>query len=113
MIFDVNWPALAAMTTIVVMLSGAVFLLLRARLANDFVTRRDHDQVLERLRGIEQRLSNIPQHTDLIELERRVGEVARNAAATHATVQALSQALGRIEHQLNMLIEAKLTEERG
>lgn len=110
---SVDWQSLAAMATVVVMLAGFVFLLLRAKLSADFVTRTDHEQVLDRLRGIEQRLTNIPQHADLIEIERRVGEVAQNAAATHATVQALSHALGRIEYQLNMLIETKLTEERG
>lgn len=112
MIFDVNWPALAAMTTIAVILGGLIFMLIRARLSSEFVTRQDYEHLAGRLQGIENRLANIPQHGDLVAVERRVAEVAQSAAATNAFVQSLKDDTRSIQHQLNMLIEAKLTEER-
>lgn len=108
----VDWQSVAALVTVSVIGGGLAFALIRARLSSEFVTRNDHDQVLGRLGGIEQRLSGIPQHTDLMAVERRVAEVAREVGATNAFVQSLKDDTGRIQHQLNMLIEAKLTEER-
>lgn len=108
----VDWQSTLAMASVAVMVGGLIFALIRARLSSEFVTRQDYDQVLGRLQGIEQRLSGIPQHADLVAVERRVAEVAQSSAATNAFVQSLKDDTKRIQHQLDMLIEAKLTEER-
>ena len=108
----VDWQSVAALVTVAVVVGGLVFALIRARLSSEFVTRIDHEQVIRRLQGIEQSLSGIPQHSDLMAVERRVAEVAQSAAATNAFVQSLKDDTRSIQHQLNMLIEAKLTEER-
>lgn len=107
----IDWQSVAAMATIAVMLGGLIFALIRARLSSEFVTRQDYEQLAGRLGNIENRLSNIPQHADLVAVERRVADVATSAAATNAFVQSLKDDMNRIQHQLNMLIEAKLTEE--
>lgn len=112
MIGTVDWQSVAAVATVVVIVSGLIFMLIRARLASEFVTRVDYEQLAGRLQNIESRLANIPQHADLVAVERRVADVAQSAAATNAFVQSLKDDMNRIQHQLNMLIEAKLTEER-
>lgn len=109
---SIDWQSVAAMATIAALLGGLTFMLIRARLSSEFVTRQDYEQMAARLQGIENRLANIPQHTDLLAVERRVAEVAQSAAATNAFVQSLKDDTRSIQHQLNMLIEAKLTEER-
>ncbi len=109
---DIDWQSVAAVATTVVIICGLGFMMLRARLAADFVTRNDYEQMQSRLRGIEAKLSNIPQHADLMALERRVAGVSESTAAINAFVQGLKDDSNRIQHQLNMLIDAKLQEEK-
>lgn len=111
-ILSADWNTIAAMLTVLGIVSALVFMLLRSKLAADFVTRAELHAMQRRLETIEAGMSQIPRHADLMALERRLGEVSNSVAAITAFSQALKDDTGSIKHQLNMLIEAQLTGEK-
>lgn len=109
----IDWPSVAAMLTVVTIFSALLLMLLRSKLASDFVVKSEYDALIQRIGVLETGMSQIPRHGDLLALERRLGDLSNSVAAITAFAHALKDDTAAIKHQLNMLIEAKLQEEKA
>jgi hypothetical protein len=112
MIVDVNWPHVAAITVVVVTLTGFVVWLLRARFAGDFASRADVVDLGERMGKIETRLSDTPTHADVNALSHRLAAVETGVAVVSAELRGIREGVGRIEHEVRLLREHELAKAR-
>ena len=109
---DIRWEALASAISVVAVVLGVLLMVLRSQFGAIFVTRTEFKPLSERVDAVEKTMSRMPTHSDFNALDRRLSEVNASVAAINAFVAALKDDTQSIKHQLNMLIEAKLTEER-
>lgn len=113
MIPGVEIQAVGAIVTISVVVAGVVFMVLRSRLSADFVTRGEYREMIRRLDAVEERMRSMPTHDDFNVLAERIAGVAREVAVVNAFVSGLRDSTGRIEHQLDMLMQAYLEREKS
>ncbi len=115
MLTDLKWNDLVAISTLATILSGLLYLILKSRLSNDFVTQAEYtgaqDELRKRLGEIETRLDRVPTHSDIQALARQIGEVGTQVAVVGEQARGLKDSVARIEHQLNMFLQATLERE--
>lgn len=117
---SLTWPDLAAIASVSAGALCLLFWAFRGRLANDFVAKAAHDEAMERLDeamqrlgAIESRLQNVPSHEDFRQIERRIGDVAKDVAVVTAHTQGLKDSSVRIERHLDRFVRAQLDWEKG
>jgi hypothetical protein len=108
MIAGINWPAVAAIVTVAGAAIGLVVWLLRARLQGDFASRSDVAQLGERLDDVDARLSRMPTHLDVQQINARLGAVEAGFAAIAARVDGVREGVTRVERDLGLLIQHEL-----
>jgi hypothetical protein len=108
MIAGINWSAVAAIITVATAAAGLVVWLLRARLAGDFASRADVAQLGERMDEIDQRLSRMPTHNDVQQINARLSAVESGFAAIGARVDGVREGVARVERDLGLLIQHEL-----
>jgi hypothetical protein len=112
-ISEINWAMVGTIITVGGLLFGAMVLMLRANLSSVFVTRIENREMLNRLEAIEQSLSSIPRHADMLALERRFGEVAERVSGVTSSVYGFKDDLSAVRYQLNMIIESQMKAEQS
>lgn len=106
------WSDMAAMATLGIILSGLLYMVLRSRLATDFVTRDMYAETVARTKAIEVRLEMVPTHEDFKAVNANVAGVALQMATMTERVDGLKGSMGRIEKTLTMFVEARLQWEK-
>jgi hypothetical protein len=107
----INWSDVVAIFTLLTGLAGAIFMVLRTRLSGVFVTRHEHEELVDRVNGIDERLAKLPSHQDITALADKVATVSREVAVVGETVNGASRSISRVEHMMDMLIKQQLERE--
>lgn len=105
-----EWKDLAWIVGVGALLGGALIAWIRVRLAGDFARAADVATLAARVTAMEQRLSQMPNHEDLRQLQVRVAEVERGVAVVAERVAGLGDIMKRVEHQTNLLVQHQLRE---
>ena len=99
------------MSMVACVLSTLLYLLLRARLTNDFVTRREHNEVAERLGDNEAAIKAMPTRDDVAGLRAQLSGVSERVAVVNASLEGLKNGVTRIEHHLDLMMQSQLERE--
>lgn len=105
-----EWKDLAWIATTAAIVGGILLAFLRFKLAGDFAARVDLEKTAARLTTVETRLSTMPSHDDLRNLQNRVGELERAVAVVAERVGGVHEILKRVEHQTGLLVHHQLRE---
>lgn len=110
---DINWSTLVSMTTLGLMLSGALYLLLHVRLSADFVSRREHEQILGRVGKNEEELKAMPNRDDMAMLRTQIAGVSERVGIVNASLDGLKNSQLRIEKMQDLLMQTLLEREKS
>ncbi|MBW6402065.1 DUF2730 domain-containing protein [Roseomonas sp. HJA6] len=94
---------------------GALVAFLKNKLTggDGFARASDMVTISNRVTSIEERLSKMPNHQDLQQLQIRVGDVERGVAVVAERVSGLGEIMKRVEHQTGLLVQHQLREGGG
>lgn len=92
------------------LVSGALIAFVQWKLGSFFAKASDLVQIAGRVTSIEERLSKMPNHQDLQQLQARVGDVERGVAVVAERVSGLGEIMKRVEHQTGLLVQHQLRE---
>lgn len=109
---EITWATAGEVLTVMVILSGIAFMVLKSRFAGDFVTRNEHARMAQRLDAIESKIAAMPTHNDITALGTRVSQVAQEVAVAGAAIEGMRASVGRIENMVDMLMQAQLDREK-
>lgn len=102
---DIGW-----IFGVIALLGGGLIAWIRYRLSGDFARATDVTSLGARVTAMEQRLSQMPNHEDLRQLQVRVAEVERGVAVVAERVAGLGEIMKRVEHQTGLLVQHQLRE---
>ncbi len=102
---DIGW-----LLGVIALAGGGLIAWIRYRLSGDFARAADVTALAARVTAMEHRLSQMPNHEDLRQLQVRVAEVERGVAVVAERVAGLSEIMKRVEHQTGLLVQHQLRE---
>jgi DNA-binding FrmR family transcriptional regulator len=108
---EINWSTVASLASLAGILSVLLYLLLRARLANDFVTRREHNDALERIKKTEGTIEAMPSREDMVALRTQISGVSERVAVVNANLDGVKSGVSRIEHHIDLMMQSQLDRE--
>ena len=108
---ETNWTVMSSILAIGGTLGVLIYMVLRARLANDFVTRREYNDAMARLEKTEEAIKAVPSREDIGALRSQMAGVSERVAVVGASLDGLKSGMGRIEHQLDLMMTAQLERE--
>jgi Protein of unknown function (DUF2730) len=124
MIFGYDIGDIAAIFGLVGSAFGAAWLALRSRLGMDFAGKKDLGELDQRVGKVEQRLSSLPTHADLAQINNRL--IAVESAVQVQTVeqrasrelmgaelQGVRDMMNRVDIRVGMLFRHELDKERA
>lgn len=92
-------------------LSTLLYLVLRARLANDFVTRTEHNDAMARLKKTEEAIEAMPSREDMAALRTQISVVSERVAVVNANLDGVKNGVTRIERHLDLMMQSQLERE--
>nr|WP_255569578.1 DUF2730 family protein [Neoroseomonas alba] len=95
------------------MVSGALIAFLQWKLGSFFAKASDVTPLAGRVTAIEERLSKMPNHEDLRQLQERVGNVEKGVAVVDQKVSGLKDIMVAVSHQTTMLVQHHMNEKEG
>lgn len=110
---NIDWSTFASMSVVAGVLSTLLYLLLRARLTNDFVTRREHHEIAERLGANEASIKARPTGDDVAAMRAQLSGVSERVAVVSASLNGLQNGVTRIERHLDLIMQAQLEREKS
>jgi hypothetical protein len=108
---NIEWSTIASMLAAAGILSTLLYLLLRARLTNDFLTRREHVETMDRLRKVEEEIQAMPTRDDVAGLRAQLFGVSERVAVVNASLNGLQSGVTRIERHLDLMMQSQLERE--
>lgn len=109
---ELNWRDVIQLLTGAVLISGIVIAWVKYRLAGDFASRQDIQQVATRLGEMERTVALAPTHTDFAALSGRIGVVEGGVGAVRAELHGIRDGQRRIEGDLQIIKEHLLRGDR-
>ena len=103
----------SALATWLPLVPGVLLLALQAWLTRRFATIADLTTVSSRVTRLESKAEDAPNHEDVVEIEHRLGAVEIGVGEIRGQLQGINQSTARIEHWLQMLVQAHLPDEGG
>lgn len=110
---SVDWATIAAMTAVIATGGTIALVVLRAQLARYFVTRREYDDLDDRVEAIERRMIGAPTHEDIRLILDRLSEGKGQFSVMEARAASNGSAINRVERQLDILVRAQLERENS
>ena len=107
----IDWPTLTAITTVMAAGGTAALLILRAQLTRYFVTRAEHGDMSDRVERIERKLVEVPTHEDMKAIIERLALGQGKFDGLAQGIDDLKRAVGRVEKQVDMVIQSQLERE--
>ena len=108
----VDWQSLGAIVAIGVVAAAIIYRLIHGKLRDEFVLQRDFDELEKVVRSIQKTMGDAPGHSDFRILSDRVGQVEQGQGVVKAMLQGIAEAVKRIEHQSDLMLEDRLKETR-
>lgn len=108
----IDWITLAAVAAVLAGAAAAAVWLGRQGLGPFFVGRREHGVLADRVTELEKLARTAATREDMAGVYDRLGKVEQSSAANGATLSGVQNTAGRIEHQLNILINHALNKDR-
>lgn len=108
-----EWKDLAWILGVGGLVSGGLIAFVQWKLGAFFAKASDLVQVAGRVTTIEERMSRMPSHEDLRQVQGRVGDVEKGVAVIDVKVEGLGEIMKRVERQTNLLVDYQLRKEQG
>lgn len=106
-----NFGTIGGIVTSVVFGGGAALALVRLNMRGAFTSLSAHHQLADRVDAVEQRMAQMPSHTDLAVLSGRLAAVERAVGVVDAKLSGVTDAVRRVEHTLDLLLKTQLDTE--
>ncbi len=106
-------PWIMALVSLGSLIGVVVFGWLRMRFGNDFAKAADMVALGQRVQAVETRIASMPNHDDIRGLTARVAAVESGVAVMTEKARGIEQALGRVEHSVDLLVQHQIAEAKA